>query len=48
LFSYALLEAGKNAHIEKTDVKDVFRNVPANIDELRLQDFKVEDRFFIE
>ncbi len=47
-FSYALLRAGKNARMDKSDVKDAFKNVPARIDELRLQGFKVENRFFVE
>ncbi len=47
-FSYALLRAGKNARMDKSDVKDAFKNVPARIEELRLQGFKVENRFFVE
>jgi hypothetical protein len=47
-FSYKLLRAGKNARLDKTDVKDAFKNVPARTDELRLQGFMVEDRYFIE
>jgi hypothetical protein len=47
-FSYALLRAGKNARMDKSDVKDAFKNVPARLDELRLQGFKVENRYFVE
>ncbi len=46
--SYALLRAGRSARMEKSDVKDEFKNVPARLDELRLQKFKVENRYFIE
>jgi hypothetical protein len=38
-FSYELLRAGKNARMDKYDVKDAFKNVPARTDELRLQGF---------
>ncbi len=47
-FSYKLLKAGKNARLDKTDVKDAFKNVPAKTGDLRLQGFMVEDRYFIE
>jgi hypothetical protein len=47
-FSYTLLEAGKNARIDKTDVKNAFKNVPAKIDDLNLQGFMLNGRFFIE
>jgi hypothetical protein len=47
-FSYKLLRAGKNARLDKTDVKDAFKNVPARIEDLNLQGFMVEDRYFIE
>jgi hypothetical protein len=46
--SYALLEDGKNARMDKTDVKDTFKNVPSRIEDLGLQGFKVEDQFFVE
>ncbi len=46
--SYVLLRAGKNARMDKSDVKDAFKNVPARTDELRLQGFKVGNRYFIE
>jgi hypothetical protein len=47
-FSYTLLEAGKNARIDKTDVKNAFKNVPAKIEDLNLQGFMLNGRFFIE
>ncbi len=43
-FSYTLTKAGKGARIDKTDVKDAFKNVPAKIDDLRLQGFQILDR----
>jgi hypothetical protein len=47
-FSYKILKAGKFARLDKTDVKDAFKNVPARTDELNLQGFMVENRYFIE
>jgi hypothetical protein len=47
-FSYKILRAGKSARLDKTDVKDAFKNVPAKTEELRLQGFMVENRYFIE
>ena len=47
-FSYALLEAGMGARMDKTDVKDAFKNVPARLEDLRLQGFKVFGKFFVE
>ncbi len=47
-FSYKILRAGKFARLDKTDVKDAFKNVPARTDELSLQGFMVENRYFIE
>jgi hypothetical protein len=47
-FSFTLLEAGKNARIDKTDVKNAFKNMPARIEDLNLQGFMLNGRFFIE
>ncbi len=47
-FSYTLLEAGRNARIDKTDMKNAFKNVPAKIKDLNLQGFMLNGRFFIE
>jgi hypothetical protein len=46
--SYTLLEAGRNARIDNTDVKDAFKNIPAKTDDLQLKGFMVEGKFFIE
>jgi hypothetical protein len=47
-FSYKILRAGKSARLDKTDVKDAFKNIPAETEELQLQGFMVEDRYFVE
>jgi hypothetical protein len=47
-FSNKILQAGKSARLDKTDVKDAFKNVPAKTEELRLQGFMVENRYFVE
>ncbi len=36
-FGYALREAGGDATISKFDMKDAYKNIPAKLDELRLQ-----------
>jgi hypothetical protein len=47
-FRYKLLQAGRYARLDKTDVKDAFKNVPAKTEELRLQGFMVKNRYFVE
>ncbi len=47
-FSYKILRAGRSARLDKTDVKDAFKNIPAKTEELQLQGFMVEDRYFVE
>jgi hypothetical protein len=47
-FSYKILRAGKSARLDKTDVKDAFKNIPAKTEERQLQGFMVEDRYFVE
>jgi hypothetical protein len=47
-FSYKILRAGKSARLDKTDVKDAFKNMPAKTEELNLQGFMVENRYFTE
>jgi len=39
LFGYALQEAGTGATISKFDMKDAYKNIPAKLEELRLQGF---------
>ncbi len=48
LFGYALREAGTGATISKFDMKDAYKNIPAKLDELRLQGFIWLGKFFIE
>jgi hypothetical protein len=47
-FGYALREAGKDATISKFDMKDAYKNIPAKLDELRLQGFIWLGKFFME
>ena len=48
LVGHSILEAGRNCIIAKTDIVDAYKNVPAKIEDLHLQGFKWENRFFIE
>ncbi len=41
-------EAGTGATISKFDMKDAYKNIPAKLDELRLQGFIWLGKFFIE
>jgi hypothetical protein len=41
-FSFTLLEAGKNARIDKTDIKNAFKNVPAKIEKPKSARFYAE------
>jgi hypothetical protein len=47
-FGYALREAGKDATISKFDMKDAYKNIPAKLEELRLQGFIWLGKFFVE
>jgi hypothetical protein len=47
-FGYALREAGANAIISKFDMKDAYKNIPAKMEELRLQGFIWLGKFFVE
>jgi hypothetical protein len=48
LFGYSIVEAGKNCSIAKHDIVDAYKNVPAKIDDLRLQGFTWLGKHFIE
>ncbi len=48
LFGYAMQEAGTGATISKFDMKDAYNNIPAKLEELRLQGFIWLGKFFIE
>ncbi len=47
-FGYALREAGKDATISKFDMKHAYKNIPAKLEELRLQGFIWLGKFFVE
>ncbi len=47
-FGFAIMKCGKNAVMSKFDQKDAYKNIPARLDELRLQGFKWLGKFFIE
>jgi len=47
-FSYSVAEAGKNSWIAKIDMCDAYKNVPAKIEDLRLQGFNWLGKFFAE
>ena len=47
-FGYALREVGSKATISKFDMKDAYKNIPAKMEELRLQGFIWLGKFFIE
>jgi hypothetical protein len=47
-FSYRILRTGKFARLDKTDVKDAYKNMPAKTDGLSLQGSMVENRYFME
>ncbi len=48
LFGYSIIEAGKNCSIAKHDIVDAYKNVPAKIEDLRLQGFTWLGKHFIE
>ena len=45
---YTIMEAGKHAFIAKIDLCDAYKNVPAPIEDLRLQGFEWLGKFFVE
>jgi len=47
-FGYALREVGRNATLSKFDMKDAYKNIPAKLEELRLQGFIWLGKFFVE
>ncbi len=48
LFSYKIKEAGKDAKMDKTIIKDAFRNVPATVRDLRLRRLQIQSRYFLD
>jgi hypothetical protein len=47
-FSYTLLEAGRGCIFSKYDLKDAFKNIPARLEDRRLQGFKFLGNYFLE
>jgi len=48
MFSYTLLDAGKDAIMSKFDLSDAYKCIPAAISDLRLQGFSWLNKFFVE
>ncbi len=47
-FGYLIMKCGRNALMSKFDLKDAYKNIPAKINDLRLQGFKWLNKFFID
>jgi len=47
-FGYSICDAGKNAVMSKYDLVDAYKNVPAPLEDLRLQGFCWLEKYFIE
>jgi hypothetical protein len=47
-FSYKLISAGRNCLMSKYDLKDAYKNIPARIQDWRLQGFKWCGKYFFE
>ena len=47
-FSYSVIKAGKGGIMTKFDMKDAYKNVPCNIEDLRLQGFEWCGKYFAE
>jgi len=47
-FGYTVVDCGKNARMWKFDLSDAYKNLPAKIDDLRLQGFRWLQAFFVE
>ena len=47
-FSYSVCDAGKNATMSKYDLVDAYKNVPAPLNDLRLQGFCWLNKYFLE
>jgi hypothetical protein len=47
-FSYKLISVGKNCLISKYDLKDAYKNIPARMQDWRLQGFKWGGKYFFE
>ena len=47
-FGHSLLMAGKGATFSKFDLSDAYKNIPAKIEDLRMQGFSWLNKFFVE
>ena len=47
-FGYAIVKCGLNSNMSKFDLVDAYKNIPAKIDDLRLQGFCWLGKYFIE
>ena len=47
-FSYSVVEAGKGALMSKFDMTDAYKNIPAQLEDLRLQGFQWLGCYFVE
>jgi hypothetical protein len=47
-FGQMLMESGRNSLMAKPDIVDAYKNIPARTQDLRLQGFMWEGRFFVE
>jgi hypothetical protein len=48
LFAYKVVEDGSGCIMAKSDIVDAYKNIPACSNDLRLQGFSWENKFFIE
>lgn len=48
LFSFSILEAGRNCNMWKFDFEDAYKNIPVPINQLNVQGFRWLGRFFVE
>jgi hypothetical protein len=47
-FGFSVIKCGKDSIFAKTDIVDAYKNVPAKIEDLHLQGFRRENKFFLE
>ncbi len=47
-FGFSVIRCGKDSIFAKTDIVDAYKNVPAKIEDLHLQGFRWENKFFLE
>ncbi len=47
-FGFSMVNCGKNCVFAKPDIVDAYKNVPARLEDLHLQGFRWENKFFVE